>query len=231
MVFRTTHRYKDGINESFYVRPFAIMCQSNIRRKGVKAKAAEYYSRSNRYSRWESNPSSVRLGEEKEKIKVHRLYDKSAKQTISPEKYTQLRALPYSTNELLHKVVAGVSQQDYARVSNEMVESFGLSASSVSRRPVKESKKLLEEYEKRDLSKYDFVALVLDGKYLAKDQIVIALGITMNASKIPLGFIQTTTENAKANKELLKDLLKRGFRYDQELLLIRWFVRNIKRHR
>jgi len=205
---------------SNFMSELMLLFVNQILEDEVKEKAGEYYSRSNRYSRWGSNPGSVRLGEEKVKIQVPRLYDKSVEQTMSPEKYKQLRELPYPTKELLDKVVVGVSQQDYARVSKEMVESFGLSASSVSRRFVQESQKMLEEYEKRNLSEYDFVALVLDGKYLSKDQIVIALGITMNGDKIPLGFIQTTTENAKAIKGLLKDLLKRGFRYDQGILVI-----------
>lgn len=54
---------------------------------------------------------------------------------------------------------------------------------------------------------YEIEYLVIDGKYLSRENIVIALGITMSGEKIPLGFIQTTTENRNAVKGLLKDLL------------------------
>ncbi len=68
-------------------------------------------------------------------------------------------------------------------------ESFGLSQSSISRAFVEESEKVLKEFESRDLSSYDFVGLVIDGKYLQKEQVVIALGITISGDKLPLGFI------------------------------------------
>jgi hypothetical protein len=58
-------------------------------------------------------------------------------------------------------------------------ESFGLSQSSVSRAFIEESSKALLEFERRDLGKYDFIGLVIDGKYLQKEQVVIALGVTI----------------------------------------------------
>jgi len=67
---------------------------------------------------------------------------------------------------------------------------------------------------------YDFIALVIDGKYLSKENTVIALGITISGEKIPLGFIQTTTENSNAVKGLLTDLLKRNFKYTQGILTL-----------
>lgn len=42
----------------------------------------------------------------------------------------------------------------------------------------------------------------------------------MSGEKIPLGFIQTTTENSKAVKGLLKDLLKRNFKYTEGILTL-----------
>ena len=53
-----------------------------------------------------------------------------------------------------------------------------------------------------------------------RDNIVIALGITITGIKVPLGFIQTTTENGKAVKGLLKNLISRNFHFEEGLLTI-----------
>jgi transposase-like protein len=99
-------------------------------------------------------------------------------------------------------------------------ESFGLSQSTVSRAFIEESEKALKAFEERDLGAYDFVALILDGKYLSRENIVIALGITITGIKVPLGFIQTTTENSKAVKGLLKNLIDRGFDFTEGMLTV-----------
>ena len=78
----------------------------------------------------------------------------------------------------------------------------------------------MEEFENRDLGVYDFVALIIDGKYLSRDNIVIALGITITDIKVLLGFIQTTTENGEAVKGLLKNLIARNFHFEEGLLTI-----------
>ena len=95
-----------------------------------------------------------------------------------------------------------------------------MSQSTVSRSFIEESKKILEEFEGRDLGLYDFIALVVDGKYLSRDNMVIALGVTITGVKIPLGFVQTTTENSEAVKGLLKDLIKRNFHFKEGILVI-----------
>jgi len=51
-------------------------------------------------------------------------------------------------------------------------------------------------------------------------QMVIALGITLTGRKLPLGVIQTTTENSKSIKGLLKDLIARGLKHEDGLLFI-----------
>ena len=78
----------------------------------------------------------------------------------------------------------------------------------------------MEEFEKRDLGLYDFIALVSDGKYLSRENIVIALGVTITGIKVPLGFIQTTTENSQSVKGLLKNLIDRNFRFTEGILTI-----------
>ena len=72
------------------------------------------------------------------------------------------------------KISAGLREED------ALPGALGLSASSVSRKFKKVSAKRLAELNTRDLSCYDFIGLVLDGKSCAKELMFIALGITMD---------------------------------------------------
>ena len=186
----------------------------------LKQKAGEKYQRGKRYSRWGSNPGSIRIGGEKVPVEVPRLYNKEERKTEEVENYVKLHNIPIPQEELMRKIVLGLSQKDYERVTRSILESFGMSQSTVSRSFIEESKKILEEFEGRDLGLYDFIALVVDGKYLSRDNMVIALGVTITGVKIPLGFVQTTTENSEAVKGLLKDLIKRNFHFKEGILVI-----------
>jgi transposase-like protein len=190
----------------------------------VEQKAGEKYTRAKpfdgQFSRWGYNPGSVRIGEEKVKMEIPRLYDNKAEETVGLENYQKLKEIELPSEQLLKKIILGLSEHDYKTVTQQAIESFGLSQSSVSRAFMEQSSKILEDFEKRDLSHYDFVALVIDGKHLLKEQVVIALGVTNTGDKIPLGFIQTTTENSIAVKGLLQNLIARNFQFTEGLLAI-----------
>ena len=187
----------------------------------VYQKAGGRYEREEqKYSRWGSNPGSIHIGRERVKMRIPRLYDKTTKQTEGLDNYKKLRQTEIPKDTLLKNILYGLSEQNYGEVTKQTVESFGLSQSTVSRAFVEESEKALKEFEERDLGNYDFVGLIIDGKYLQKEQVVIALGITIDGYKIPLGFIHSTTENSEAIKGLLKDLIKRNFKFTEGLFTI-----------
>ncbi len=190
----------------------------------VHQKAGQRYQRERteeqNYSRWGSNPGSIRIGDERVKIRIPRLYDKTTGKTEGLENYKKLKETELPSETLLSKILFGLSENNYGEVAKLTAESFGLSQSSVSRAFVEESEKALKEFEERDLGSYDFIGLVIDGKYLQKEQVVIALGITIGGDKIPLGFIHSTTENSESINGLLKDLIRRNFKFTEGLLTI-----------
>ena len=49
---------------------------------------------------------------------------------------------------------------------------------------------------------------------------MIALGVTMDGQKIPLGFVESATENERICRQLIQDLIRRGLCYDQGLLVV-----------
>ncbi len=190
----------------------------------VHQKAGSRYERVSReeqkYSRWGSNPGSIKIGDERVKMQIPRLYNTETNKTEGLENYKKLREIETPADELVRKIIFGLSEKNYGEVAKTTLGSFGLSQSTVSRQFIEESKKSLEEFEQRDLGKYDFIGLVIDGKYLQREQVVIALGITMDGIKIPLGFIHTTTEDNLSIKGLLKDLIKRNFSFTEGIFTI-----------
>ena len=178
-----------------------------------------------RYVRWGTNPGSIKLGDERLPIEVPRVRDRSDQVERPLESYQAMHAglnvEALLEEDLLRKrLLKGLSTRDYGEVASAFVDSFGLSQSSVSRRFVERSRRALETFEARRFDEERFLALWLDGKYLAKEQIVIALGLTEDGRKLPLAFIQTTTENAGSIKGLLRSLIDRGFSFGEGLLVI-----------
>lgn len=173
-----------------------------------------------RYDRWGSNPGSVKIGGQKLKVAVPRVYDKSNKCNQSLETYEQLQELPAQDLNLVKQVLHGISTRDYKGVIDKLTDSFGDSASSVSRQFQARTRQALVEFESRKFDDHHFVALFIDGKHLAGDQMVIVLGVTDQGHKIPLGLVQTNTENAISIGNLLKELVERGLQYEAGILCV-----------
>lgn len=190
----------------------------------VSKLAGEKYDRNKpnggRYDRWGSNPGSIKIGGQKLRVAVPRIYDKVENCNQSLETYEKLQELPEQDLTLVKQVLHGISTRDYKGVIARLTDSFGDSASSVSRQFQEKTKKALEEFESRKFHNHHFVALFIDGKQLAGDQMVIVLGVTEQGYKIPLGVVQTNTENATSIGNLLRELVERGLQYEAGILCV-----------
>lgn len=175
---------------------------------------------SGRYSRWGYNPGSVQIGDKKLKMEVPRIKDTTAGKFCGLESYEKVKRIDEPTDQLLNGVLKGLSMRDYEGVIDYLGEAFGLSKSSISRSFVERTQDQLEQFENRDLSHHDISAIFIDGKYLAKEQIMIVLGVSMSGDKIPLGFLQTHTENSIPIKDLFNNLISRGLKYEEGILFI-----------
>jgi len=108
----------------------------------------------------------------------------------------------------------------YEAAAESVPGAIGLSSSTVSRSFIQASAATLREFQERDLSGEDVVALFLDGKAFADSTMVIALGITLSGEKRFLGFVETDTENAKVLAPFLRSLVDRGLDASHGLLVI-----------
>jgi putative transposase len=94
------------------------------------------------------------------------------------------------------------------------------SRSAVSRRFVAMTERALDELMHADLSELELVALMIDGVHFAEHLCVVALGITIDGTKIPLGVVEGSTENATVVKALLTDLRDRGLDVCRPILVV-----------
>jgi putative transposase len=166
-----------------------------------------------------SNSGSVRLGGQRLPIRVPRVRGDEGEMPL--QSYQTLHTGGGAVDDdLLRRVLYGISCGNYERAAATVPGAIGLSGSSVSRSFVQASAAQLRAFQERDLSAEDYVALFLDGKTFAEATMVIALGITMSGEKRLLGFIETDTENATVVSGFLWSLLARGLDIAQGILVI-----------
>ena len=72
----------------------------------------------------------------------------------------------------------------------------------------------------RDLTDLDIKVLMLDGEHMAERCVVVALAITADGTKVPVGLWDGSTENKTVVRSLLADLVERGLRFDDGLLVV-----------
>ncbi len=202
--------------------PIALQSVNELLQHEVEELAGPRYERQKEKERenyrWGQQNGSVYLGEQKLPVEVPRVRNLTTGKEVTLEPYKRLQRPTDLDEKLLLKVLYGLSCHQFEKVALTVPESFGLSASSTSRRFIKASARKLKELSQRRLEKYDFVTIILDGKSLADEQVLIAVGVTVDGQKVILGFEQTATENAKVCRQFLQSLIERGLGYQQGLL-------------
>jgi len=202
--------------------PLGLMHVREMLDDEVKGLAGERYARKEASiggRRHGSNPGSVGLAGQRVPIRVPRVRS-TADREIPLRSYDALSNDGEVNDLLLKRVLFGISCRNYEAAAEAIPGAIGLSSSTVSRGFVQASAAKLREFQDRDLSGEDVVALFLDGKTFADETMVVALGITLSGEKRFLGFVETDTENAKVLTPFLRSLVERGLDITQGLLVI-----------
>jgi transposase-like protein len=126
---------------------------------------------------------------------------------------------------VLERMLAGVSTRRYQRTQEpvgEQVEARARSTSksAVSRTFVERTREALGELMSRQLADLRLAVMMLDGLELKGRMMIVALGITTEGVKIPLGLWEGSTENATVATALLSDLVERGLDPEQGMLFV-----------
>ncbi|HTA42807.1 MAG TPA: IS256 family transposase [Bryobacteraceae bacterium] len=124
------------------------------------------------------------------------------------------------TETVWEKLMLGLSTRKYGEAVREFTEAYGLEKSAVSEHFIEASRAKLQNLMERRLDKKKFCALLIDATPFEGQQMVAALGITVDGSKMILGIRQGATENATVVGELLSDLMNRGVDFTQPRLYV-----------
>jgi len=204
--------------------PLGLMHVAEELKKEVERLAGPRHSRGQGlpgHVRWGRQNGSVYLRDQKVPVVVPRVRDRVRRTEVPLSVYRSLQTPRNRDEGLLLRVLRGISCRSYRAAAEAIPEALGLSPSAVSQRFIRVSSRKLQELMERDLSVYDFVALVLDGKGFGKScEMVTALGITLDGKKIVLGFVETVTENESVCTEFLRGLLGRGLSIEKGLLVV-----------
>ncbi len=129
------------------------------------------------------------------------------------------------TRAVMDRVLAGVSTRKFAQVGEPVGEDVEQESSSTSKSTVSElfierTGTALGELMSRSLSDVRLAVMMLDGLEIADRIHVVALGISTEGVKIPLGLWEGSTENATLVSMLLADLVDRGLDPEQAILFV-----------
>jgi putative transposase len=127
------------------------------------------------------------------------------------------------SEHMVAAMLAGVSCRNYAGVALEDVgelDATGVGRSAVSARFVAATRERLGELRSRDLTGTRWLVVYADGFDFAGQAMVGALGVTSDGTKMPLGVVQGTTENATVCKQLLRSAKERGLDASAGILFV-----------
>src|SRR5271170_76389 len=147
---------------------------------------------------------------------------KGGKEVELPSVAAAREADPMSSH-VAEQVVVGVSTRGYERSLepvDESLETRGESKSNVSRSLIENTTEKLADFLSRSLSDLDIVAMFIDGIEIGKHAVIIALGVNVDGTKVPLGVWCGSSENHTVATALLQNLIARGLRVDAPMLFV-----------
>ena len=186
----------------------------------VNRLAGEKGSHGKQVVRWGGQGGSIYVTDQKVPLRVPRMRDMQTGQEVPLQAYHKLQSPRHADEHAYRKMINGVSSRKYHDAAALVPQVFGVSASSVSQRFIKQASTALQKLQERRLDAYTFVVLFIDGKRFADDGVMVSLGITLQGEKVILGLEQTATENSRAIQQHIAGLQERGLNYSHGILCV-----------
>jgi len=197
--------------------------------------------------RWNRERSAVRHGHEDGEVTLGgrrvavrrpRVRTADGESEVTMRRYEHFADRDRLGRLALERILAGVSTRKYRRVQEPVGDGTvarerATSKSSVSRAFVARTREALWHLMSRQLADLRLAVVMLDGIEIKGRTNVVALGITTEGVKIPLGLWEGSTENATLVSMLLADLVDRGLDPEQAILFVidggnlDWLVRSL----
>jgi transposase-like protein len=151
--------------------------------------------------------------------------DDGVERELHLESYDTFASVDLLADHMVASMLAGLSGRRYQQALEPVGEAVeasasGTSQSSVSRRFVAATAERLAEFRSRPLDDQRWLICFVDGFDFAGHTMVGALGVTADGTKIPLGVVEGSTENASVVRGLVADLRDRGLDASEGILFV-----------
>jgi putative transposase len=172
-----------------------------------------------------SEPGQVTLGGRRVRVRRPRVRSADGTGEVAVPTYQAFASTELLGQLALERMLAKLSCRRYPAglepVGTDVERvAAGTSKSAVSRRFVARTEHALAELLAQDLTGLDLVALMVDGIRVADHCCVVALGITIDGTKIPLALAEGATENTSVVTEVLTGLRDRGLDTTRPILVV-----------
>ncbi len=172
-----------------------------------------------------SDEGEVTLGSRRVGVQRPRMRAKDAGGEVPVETYEHFASRDALSAVVLERMLAGVSTRRFVRTQEPVgeqveAEARSTSKSAVSRTFVARTAETLKALMSRRLEDVRLAVLMLDGIVLKDHTNVVALGITTEGVKVPLGLWEGSTENKTLATSLVSDLVERGLDVEQGVLVV-----------
>ncbi|MBV9802655.1 MAG: IS256 family transposase [Solirubrobacterales bacterium] len=172
-----------------------------------------------------SDEGEVTLGGRRVPVTRPRMRTKDGSEEVPVRTYEHFASRDQLSRVVLERMLAGVSTRRYRRLQEPVGEQVerearSTSKSAVSRTFIARTKEALLGLMSRRLDDVRLAVLMIDGVGLKDHTCVVALGITTDGVKVPLGLWEGSTENKTVTTELLSNLVHRGLDVEQGVLVV-----------
>jgi putative transposase len=167
----------------------------------------------------------VTLGGRRVAVKRPRARTADDEHEVPLETYQYFADRDPLTRVVLEQMLAGVSTRRFTRTREPVGEQViagerSASKSAVSREFIGRTREHLDALMSRDLADVRLAALMVDGIELKGRCCIVALGVSTDGVKLPLGLWDGSTENKTVTAHLLADLVARGLDVEQGILVV-----------
>ena len=168
---------------------------------------------------------SMTLGGRRVKVRRPRMRTADDEHELPVTTYEHFADRDPLTRAVMDRMLAGVSTRRFAAVGEPVGEGVEQASSSTGKTAVSDmfierTRTALSELMSRRLDDVRLAVMMLDGLEIADRTHVVALGISTEGVKIPLGLWEGSTENATLARALLADLVDRGLDPEQAILFV-----------
>jgi transposase-like protein len=176
-----------------------------------------------------TEPGAVTLGGRRVPVRRPRVRtvasDDQPDHEVPLESYTTFASTDLLAEGIVARMLAGISTRRYPVALEPVGEQVEQAASStsksaVSRRFVTATAERLAELGARPLDQQRWLIVFIDGFSFADHTLVGALGVTLDGTKVPLGVVEGSTENAAVCTRLVSDLAARGLDATRGVLFV-----------